>query len=250
MLSFLDEFLPSPAEINGRYVEPFLGGGAVFLHLRPRGALLSDNNSDLIDVYRGIKRDPAGVWRRYESFGSTKHDYLRIRDGGTPESDVVARAARLLYLNRTCFKGNWRHNGNGQFNVGYGGQSRRWVITKGYLVSVSRVLSRARLICDDFEPIVDDCVRGDFIFLDPPYRPGERDLEHAHYQLNSFNFADHERLAGALKRSVRRGVKWCLTTSAHPDIVDLFGRHWVEHIPSLNGTGAGQVVILSQERRK
>ena len=106
MLGFLDGFLPSPAETNGRYVEPFLGGGAVFLHLRPRRALLSADNSDLIDVYKGIKRDPAGVWRRYKSFGSTKYDYLRIRDGGTPVSDVVARAARLLYLNRTCFKGN------------------------------------------------------------------------------------------------------------------------------------------------
>lgn len=245
MLSFLDDFLPSRTEINGRYVEPFLGGGAVFLHLRPRRALLSDHNSDLIDLYKGIKRDPTAVWRQYKSFGGTKQDYFRIRDSGTSALHVVQHAARLLYLNRTCFKGNWRHNGSGRFNVGYGGQSRRWVITKDYLLSVSNTLSTARLICDDFEPIIDDCVRGDFIFLDPPYRPGERDLVHAHYKPNSFQFADHERLARSLRRSSRRGVKWCLTTSAHPDILCLFKGQRVEHVPCSGRTGATQAVVLS-----
>lgn len=250
MLSFLDHFLPSPAEISGRYVEPFLGGGAVFFHLRPRRALLSDHNPDLIDLYRGIKRDPVGVWRRYKSFGSTKQDYLRIRDGGTPALDVVPRAARLLYLNRTCFKGHWRHNGSGRFNVGYGGQSRRWVITRDCLVSLSRALSRARLTCDDFEVIIDECVRGDFIFLDPPYHPGERELANAHYQPNSFRFADHERLARALNKSARRGVEWCLSTSAHSDILDLFRPHQIELVPRPSGIVATEAVVLSQEGRK
>ncbi len=246
MLNFLDGFLPSPAEISGRYVEPFLGGGAVFLHLRPRRALLSDHNSDLIDVYKGIKHDPLGVWRRYVGFGSTKRDYFRIRDRDTATLAVVQRAARLLYLNRTCFKGNWRHNGSGRFNVGYGGQSRRWVITRAYLTAVSRALSRARLICDDFESVIEDCTSGDFIFVDPPYRPGERDLVHAHYKANSFRFGDHERLARTLTRATRRGVHWCLTTSAHPDVLRLFEGFRVENVPCRSESSATEAVVLSQ----
>ena len=232
LLRFLRQFLPSNHSIKNRYFEPFFGGGAVFLSLRPEKAVLTDINSDLIDVYLGIKDDPVRVWNVYRSFDSDKQEYNRVRDLQTANLCLTERAARLLYLNRTCFKGFWRHNSKGQFNVGYGGQSRRWVVTKDYLVDVSSVLDTADIWCSDFEDVLKMCKQGDFVFLDPPYKPAYKELGHDHYGAKRFTFADHERLARVLHECTQRGVRWLMTTSAHPDILALFQEYFIREIPS------------------
>ena len=94
----------------GDYFEPFLGAASVFFSLDPKSAILSDLNADLIDLYRGIRESPSKVWKAYEIFPSTKKGYFSIRAHETDKDDIVYRAARLLFLNRTCFKGMWRHN--------------------------------------------------------------------------------------------------------------------------------------------
>lgn len=251
MLAFLGHYLPSADAILGRHVEPFVGGGAVFLYMQPHLALLSDINSELIDVYRGIRHDPNAVWKEYCEFGSTKADYWHVRRMPPPNL-MTERAARTLYLNRTCFKGMWRHNREGRFNVGYGGQSRRWVIGCSTLVEISRHLRRAQIRCLDFETVVDESESGDFLFLDPPYRPGERELVNDHYSYRQFKFDDHRRLAAALKRAERRGVSWLMTTSSHPDIVLLFKNKFI--VPFPRGTGhlpgklvkdSGEILVMS-----
>lgn len=234
MLSFLQDRLPASNKIIGCYIEPFVGGGAVFFYLQPRRALLSDANPELVNIYRGIRHDPNKVWKLYSKFGNTKKDYRHVRDEVIGET-VVERASRMLYLNRTCFKGMWRHNREGDFNVGYGGQSRRWVITKDDLFMARRLLRRARIRCCDFENVIDEAVDGDFLFLDPPYRPGAREHLNDHYIWQQFSFEDHQRLASALQRAKRRGVRWVMTTSAHSDITTLFRTNYVQDI--LNGTG-------------
>lgn len=246
MLEFLRQYLPTPGALQKRYVEPFIGGGAVFFMLGPSQALLSDINPDLIDLYRGIKQSPKAVWDRYCGFGSGKAEYRRIRDAVSPEL-LVDRAARMLFLNRTCFKGMWRHNQDGRFNVGYGGQDRRWVISLADLVAVGRALCKADLRCCDFEEVVSDCQADDFVFADPPYRPGERELVNDHYTSAQFTFEDHHRLASALQDAERRGVMWALTTSAHPDIVGLFAGKQVIEMPRGTGRQPGVTVANSGE---
>lgn len=100
----------------------------------------------------------------------------------------------------------WRHNADGQFNIGYGEQARRWVVSEDSLVEVSNRLNSADLACSDFQPIIDSCVRGDFIFADPPYRPGEWELIQSHYVYNKFCFKEHERLAHTLQKASKKGV--------------------------------------------
>jgi DNA adenine methylase len=234
-------YLPRKASIRGRFVEPFLGGGAVFFLLKPERALLADLNEDLITLYRGIKLFPKKVWKIFNSFPLTKEAYYQIRDAETDKTDIAFMAARTLYLNRTCFKGMWRHNSNGQFNVGYGGQARRWVISEDSLVEVCNRLCAADLICSDFQPIIDMCVTGDFIFADPPYRPGERELLHAHYVYDKFSFEEHGRLAYALQKATRRGVQWALTISSHPDILQLYKGKRI--IPFNKGTGKSPGIL-------
>lgn len=235
MLDFLKDHLPSPESIKGYYIEPFVGSGAVFFYLEPNRALLSDANPELIDIYRGIRYSPKRVWDAYRKFGSTKEDYRQVRDHKQAEN-VVDRAARMLFLNRTCFKGMWRHNREGKFNVGYGGQSRRWVISEEDLLSISKRLRKAKIYCSDFETIIKNAGKGDFLFLDPPYKPHEQEYTNSHYIWQQFRFEDHQRLAEALKQAKKRGVEWAMTTSAHPNILALFRGFYAIKIPK--GTGS------------
>ncbi len=219
--------LPAPKEIEGKFVEPFVGGGSVFFAHGKKRAILADLNVELINLYKGIKKDAQRVWRSFCKFPPTKKAYYAVRDCDTSSWDLTAKAARTLYLNRTCFKGMWRHNSQGRFNVGYGGQGRRWAIARRDLVKVAEYLRYASLRCSDFEEIIEDTDSRDFLFLDPPYKPGMKEMQTGHYLHSQFSFKEHNRLAKCLKRATKRGVRWVLTTSAHESIVSLFAQHSV-----------------------
>jgi DNA adenine methylase len=254
ILDFLLRYLPNRSAITGRFVEPFVGGGAIFFALNPRTALLADANRELIDLYRGIRLYPTKVWETYRRFPSSKSGYYDVRGLKPEDLSLKRKAARLLYLNRTCFKGMWRHNARGQFNVGYGGQDRRWAVGKNCLNTISRRLKRARLWCCDFEQTINQCKPGDYLFLDPPYRPGEKGMPVHHYELSCFDYADHERLAKALRRITKRGIQWAMTTTSHPEILSFFPKLNVIALPQ--GTGGkpgllakntGEVLIRNHE---
>lgn len=215
-------WLPALHVIDGDYIEPFVGGGAVFFSLCPNRAVLTDINSELINLYRAVQCYPEELWEVFSKLRVERAEYYRIRAWNPEQLGLVERAARTLYLNRTCFKGMWRHNARGQFNVGYGGPDRRWVITRETLFAASEALRHARLECCDFEVTIDAAAKGDFLFVDPPYRPGERDLRHAHYTFGHFSYEEQVRLAAALERASARGVLWAMTNSAHPDILALY----------------------------
>ncbi|MDN5345964.1 MAG: adenine methylase [Petrotoga sp.] len=247
ILNYILPYLPKRDMINGRYFEPFLGSGSVFFALNPRRAALSDINQDLIDLFRGIRRYPVKVWEIYKSFPETKEGYYRIRSMKVEKLGLAFRAARILYLNRTCFKGMWRHNADGEFNVGYGGQDRRWVIDKDLLIRVSRRLKRVILKCADFEEIINMTQKGDFIYADPPYRPGARELIHAHYRYGKFLFSDYQRLAETLHKASGRGVRWAMTISSHPEILALFKKCYIIPIPKGTGKKPGILINNSGE---
>ena len=251
MLGFLMECLPKAEEIKGRYSEPFMGSCAVFFSLDPQNALLADINPDLVDLLSGIQTDPSGVWRVYRDFGDTKEDYHYIRDDYLPTS-LTEKAARILFLNRTCFKGMWRTNLSGGFNVGYGGQGRRWAITEENLIAVSRTLKKAELRCSDFEIVISQSQSGDFLFLDPPYRPGEKELANGHYVGKFFKYEDQVRLSKSLHSATRRSVKWAMTISSHQDITKLYKNCYTVPIkkgtgrsPGIMADGPGEVLITN-----
>lgn len=253
LLRSLGAFLPRRTEIKERYVDPFIGGASVFFHLRPQHALLSDVNPDLIDLYVTLRDHPSETWNRYCHMPDGKEGYYYVRGLDPSTLDAQSRAARLLYLNRTCFKGMWRHNKRGQFNIGYGGESRRWVVSELGLLEVSHLLESADIECADFEVIIDRTSSSDFLFLDPPYRPGDKEMPNAHYVGQQFTSSDHSRLALALQRASRRAVPWVMTNSAHPEILALYEGNSAAPMPS--GTGSlpgllcrsgGEVVIFNE----
>jgi DNA adenine methylase len=247
ILDFLLKHLPERSTVKGRFVEPFVGGGAIFFALKPREALLADANAELIDLYRGLRRYPREVWDYFREFPSSKKAYYSVRAVDPNELDLARKAARTLYLNRTCFKGMWRHNSRGQFNVGYGGQDRRWAVGEGCLRTISRQLRGAKLWCCDFEESIGACTKEDFLFVDPPYQPGKRDLTHDHFSWSRFRFSDHERLAKALRRATKRCIPWAITTTSHPDMLDLFSGYNVIPLPRGPRTRLGRPAEQSGE---
>ena len=236
MLSFLANHLPKPASIRGRFIEPFVGGGVIYFHLQPRSAVLADINEELIELYKGISVNPGQVWKVYRQYPNTKRGYQKVRDMRVNNLTLSQRAARSLYLNRTCFKGMWRHNLDGKFNIGYGGQSRRWAIRRRDLFEISKLLKAALVECSDFEPIIARARKTDYLFLDPPYRPGAREQLYQHYSGHQFSFHDHRRLSSCLRKADKRGVPWSLTVSNHKDILSLYRGFTSTSIP--RGTGS------------
>jgi DNA adenine methylase len=248
MLFFLSPLLPDCNTINGRYIEPFIGGGSIFLHIRPQEALLSDLNKELIDLYRGIRNYPHRVWEIFANFPQGREAYYRIRNDTLKDKPLYYRAARTLYLNRTCFKGMWRHNACGQFNVGYGGEQRRWVVTHKNLTELSLILRKATLVHSDFELILKCCNDGDFVFLDPPYKPGERELSEAHYNNGKFSFTDQIRLAETLKEiSKKKKIRWLMTNSSNSEICRLYHGFRIVKLPIGTSSKIGVTTDNSRE---
>jgi DNA adenine methylase len=244
LISFLVDYLPASEEIKGTYIEPFVGGGSVYLYLKPNKAHISDLNSELITLYKGIKLYPHKVWETFESFPSGKNSYYQIRDAAIDHKPLYYKAARTLYLNRTCFKGMWRHNPQGNFNVGYGGEKRRWVITHQNILELSRILKNAEIEHSDYERILKKVSQNDFIYLDPPYKPGEKDLKEKHYINGKFLFDDQVRLSRILKNlSKSKKIKWAMTNSDHEDILKLYSNFKITKLPY--GT-SGRPGILTQ----
>ncbi len=248
------ELLPLSTSFSGRYFEPFLGAGAVFFFLEPRQAILSDINPELIELYEGIRDAPLEVWQLFRAFPSDERTYYEIRAWQPNELSSPMRAARLLYLNRTCFRGMWRYNAKGQFNIAYGWEDRRKTIDQESLLEVSRRLQNCILKCADYETMIEMAQQGDFIFLDPPYQPNQESVQHAHYFFGSFDFGEQHRLAKALERASSRGVIWAMTNSSNARILNLYTRHYVS--PLLRGIGdqigtisdtPGEVIIRNYE---
>lgn len=232
LLSFLVNHLPKSEDIKGTYIEPFVGGGSIFFHINPLIAIISDLNSELITLYKGIKLYPHKVWETYESFPSGKLAYYKIRDTFTLNTPLYYKAARTLYLNRTCFKGMWRHNIKGNFNVGYGGEDRRWVITHQNIIELSQYFRNVKILNNDFEKTILQASENDFIFLDPPYKPGEKDLNELHYINGKFLYKEQVRLSETLKSLPKvKQIRWAMTNSSHQDILKLYSEFNVKKIP-------------------
>ena len=211
-----------------RYIEPFLGGGAVFFHLAPLRAVLSDTNSELINTYQCIRRDAARIDKHLRSLQDQhcSEVYREIRSK-RPRSEVE-RAVRFIYLNRTCFNGLYRVNRRGEFNVSMGSKTLvRY--PEGYLSTISNSLRKATLRVSDFEGVLSKAGEGDFVFVDPPYTVLHNNNNFLRYNARLFSWSDQLRLADSIKKAARRGAQIMLSNADHQSVRDLyrgFGNHY------------------------
>lgn len=231
-----------PACYN-RYLEPFLGSGAVFFRVAPPISILADTNEELINAYRCVKRHATTLDVMLQGF-QLKHSesfYYSMRNQ-SPTTDIE-RAARFIYLNRTCFNGMYRVNRLGKFNVPIGTKDTV-AFPSGYLSEVSRCLQRAQLKVLDFEETLDLATHGDFAFVDPPYTVMHNNNGFIKYNAKLFSWSDQMRLAKAVRRAVGRGVSVLLSNADHSDVCDLydgFGEHLkIARASVLSGSPAGR----------
>jgi len=210
----------------GRYIEPFLGGGAVFFSLKPKNSLLSDKNSELINAYSAIQADYQRVVDLLYTHQRkhSKEYFYQIRNY-RPRCEF-RMAARFIYLNRTCWNGLYRVNLAGEFNVPIGTKSTVLMETDNW-AEISEALTGADLVCGDFENSIDLAKRGDIVFADPPYTVKHNLNGFIKYNDSLFSWADQIRLRDALLRARIRGVKTIVTNAHHKSVRDLYRKDFL-----------------------
>jgi DNA adenine methylase len=152
-----------------RYVEPFAGSACFFFSLRPKDALLADNNVALIETFALVRDDPSSVYDRVVAIPRTQERYYLERARNPAKLTPIQRAARFIYLNRNCFNGIYRTNRSGLFNVPFATSRVGAFLTHDEFIEASTSLQRATLRSWDFGTTLRYVREGDFVYLDPPY---------------------------------------------------------------------------------
>lgn len=237
------------------YAEPFVGSGALFFHLRTTGRLrgrvmLSDSNPDLINTYQVIRDDIEGLidllagHRRHHS---REHYYdIRALDRNGRSLDAVERAARTIYLNRTCYNGLYRVNRRGQFNVPMGSYRNPTILQERVLRAAHSALQGVVLETRDYRSLHREFGPGDFVYFDPPYQPSSDTANFTSYTADAFGEDDQRRLATFFNELTDRGVYCMLSNSHTPLIRELYQGFRIEKVRARRminskGNGRGEV---------
>lgn len=212
-----------PNKFN-KYIEPFLGGGAVFFSLPKKVCILSDLNEELTITYNAIKND----WKKVNEVlkkHARKHSdeyYYEMRSAKPIKEHT--KAARFIYLNRTCWNGLYRVNLKGDFNVPRGTKNSVMLDTDNF-EKVAKFLSKSKILCQDFEHTISMAGKDDFIFVDPPYTVKHNLNGFVKYNERIFSWNDQIRLRDALLGAKNRGAKITITNADHQSIRELYQGH-------------------------
>ena len=216
--------------------------------------MLADGNEDLIDAYLAVRYEVEKLIRHLRTharkYGSREgvarsHYYYMVRDEFQPTSRA-GRAARLIFLNKTCFNGLYRVNGQGKFNVPHGRHHNPRILDRPGLREASRALACAEIEAVDFAEACARAQPGDFVYLDPPYQPLSATSAFTQYTSADFGFADQERLRAAFDDLTARGVPALLSNSDHPDIRALYSDYAIAEVSmgrAINSDGQGRAPI-------
>ncbi len=217
----LDTFKPLlPARINS-YCEPFIGGGALLFDLQPKKAFVNDINSNLILVYTVIRDNVNELIAALESFENTSDKFYEVRDWDRNKefysqlSDVM-RAARIIYLNKTCYNGLYRVNNAGEFNSPFGHYKKPNIVNAPVLRAVSAYFNSAEIhfSATDYSEVLKKVRKGTFVYLDPPYDPISDTANFTGYSRGGFTRDDQIKLRECCDQLNSKGVKFMLSNSA------------------------------------
>ena len=257
LLSELEKYFPQ--EYN-RYFEPFLGGGAVFFHLKPKQAILSDANFELINTYRVVANKTNELIRelqQYELKPLTEGLYYEIRDMDFESLSNVERDARFIFLNKTCYNGLYRVNKDGKFNVPFGKYDKMpHLFEAANLRAAGSLLKKATIRAEYYLPVLKEfhATKGDFVYLDPPYSvDGSNGF--TSYTKDTFNWSEQQKLAKEFAVLAESGCKVILSNTNEKPIRDLYVDTAKTMVPvkadrmiNSNGkqrTGYSELIILS-----
>ena len=213
-----------PKSFNN-YFEPFLGGGAVFFHLNPVNAYLSDANEELINSYINIRDNPEEVIKflkiykgnmiKARSENKDEEYYYHVRDIEKPNMQSIERkAARTIFLNKTCYNGLYRINNSGKFNVPYGrtaGGKLPELVDDITIKACSKTLQSKDIQIKDYAKILNLVKKNDFVYLDPPYHaPNKASM----YSKTIFDEQNHDKVAEFFRKISEKGAFAMLNNSS------------------------------------
>lgn len=257
IVNTLEKHLPADWS-EGTYFEPFLGGAAFFLHLRPKRAVVADLNSWLVRFYTDVRERPrelmAGIDAIARAFDgnppdSKKDFYLSLRTRFN-ESDVSLESSVLLYaLNKLCFNGLYRENSNGKFNVPFGQKAKFPSFSEREFFTASEILSETSIRLSDFEESVSTTTRGDFVYFDPPYVPVSATSSFTSYSSEGFGLEAQNRLASTMLDLKKKGVRAMTSNSFSNLTSEIYGGLRQETIfaprmVSASASGRGEIKEL------
>ena len=216
-----------------RYIEPFVGGGAVFFHLSEQlidnktPSLINDINPELVNCYQMVKAQTDELIELLKTHQHDKDYYLEIRnldrqEGGLAKLTPLQRASRFLYLNRTGFNGMYRVNSKGLNNVPFGRYTNPSLVNEEVLRAAARALRFTEIQNKTFEACLERAEEGDFIYLDPPYVPLNHTSYFTSYMTDGFGMADQNRLAELVREVDSRGVKFIASNACMPIVKQMY----------------------------
>ncbi len=253
----LDDILPKIPP-NTRYYEPFVGGAAVLLGLKPKYAVINDFNKELVNAYRVIRDYPEELiqlLQGHKDNNSIEYFYEvrawdRDRDSYDRLSDIE-KAARTIYLNRTCFNGLYRVNRQGFFNTPCGKYKKPEIVNESRIRAIHEYLSsnRIEIRCGDYKDALKYIRAGAFVYFDPPYMPPENEDEtFTQYTVDGFGEEKQRELKGICDMLTKKGVKFMLSNSCCSFIKELYKDYHIEIVQARRNISAdGKKRILIDE---
>ena len=226
----LSEIIPLIDESCDNYVEPFIGGGAVLFRLQPKKAIINDYNTELINVYRTVRDDLDGLvalLKEHEKYNSSDYYYeVRALDR-TPDFDKMSnseKAARIIYLNKTCYNGLYRVNSLGQFNSPYGKYKNPNIVNEVVLRAISKYLNRNEISIrsGDYKDVLNDIEKNSFVYLDPPYMPISSSSSFTGYTEGGFGYDKQVELKEECDKLNSKGVHFLQSNSDCEEIRELY----------------------------
>ena len=251
----LPELIHRLPETYAAYHEPFIGGGALFFALAGRGrigrAFLSDANASLIDVYLALRDEVEAVVAALGEHVYEREHYYRVRARRPENLSLPERAARVIYLNKTCYNGLYRENRKGQFNVPFGRYKNPTICDEPNLRAASAALQGVDIARRHFSTVLESAQPGDFVYFDPPYHPLSATANFTAYDRGGFGPDDQRQLRDVFAALGVRGVRAMLSNSDTPFIRELYDGFPVDQVfvaravnSKANGRGKVAEVIV------
>ncbi len=225
----IETFEPLLPKKITRYCEPFIGGGALFFNLQPQFAQVNDINAELIRVYTIIRDDVDSLIDELTKFKNDADSFYRTRDWDRDKESYdrmsdLKKAARIIYLNKTCYNGLYRVNNAGEFNSPFGNYQNPNIVNAPVLRAVSAYLNAAdiQMTSTDYAEVLKAVSKGTFVYLDPPYDPISDTSSFTGYSKGGFSREEQIRLKSCCDDLTKRGIKFMLSNSATSFILDLY----------------------------
>lgn len=211
-----------PTRFN-TYHEPFVGGGALFFHLLPERAVLSDTNERLVRTYRGIRDSVEDIITLLSSYPHDREFFLKMRGVNIDAGTDVEVAAWFIYLNRTGFNGLYRVNRSNVYNVPFGDYDNPTICDAENLRACAKALRHTEIRHESFEAVLERALPGDFVYFDPPYVPLSVSSSFTSYTSGGFGMREQQRLRDVARELKAKGVRVLLSNSSAPEVFSLYG---------------------------